>query len=218
MKTNKPFISLVVINYNGKQHLKEYFDSVYIQTLKPNEVIMMDNNSADNSVRYVKKYYPQVRIIRNPFNAGTAQGSNIAFDYCKGELVIFQSNDIRLDKNCIKALVKAMADKKVGIATSILLQYFRYQKDKSMVVDNAGGVADVYGLGMQKYPDGEYKQIPESEEVFFSYGGSFIIRRELYEQVNGMDGRYFTLNDDIDLSWRVRLLGKKVIFVKKSFI
>ena len=218
MKKNQPFVSLVVINYNGLVHLKEYFDSVYAQTRMPDEVIMMDNASADESVKFVTKHYPKVQIIKNPFNAGTALGSNIAFDYCKGDLVIFQSNDIKLDKNCVAGLVEAMSDQSVGIATSILLQYFRYKKDKQMIIDNAGGVSDVYGLGMQKYPEGRYQDLKSQEEVFFSYGGSFIIRRELFERTNGYDQRYFTLNDDIDLSWRVRLLGKKIIYVKKSFI
>lgn len=211
--------SLIVLNYNGQVHLKEYFDSVYKQTLLPDEVIMMDNASTDNSVLFVKANYPQVKIIENSFNAGTALGSNIAFRHAQGHLVIFQSNDMRLDKDCIKNLVKTLIkDNSLGIVTSILLQHKKFIEEKKQIIDNAGGISDVYGLGMQKYPSEELKQVPDQSEVFFSYGGSFIIRRKLFEKIGGFDPRYFTLNDDIDLSWRVRLQGKKIIYIKSSLI
>ncbi len=212
-------ISLIVLNYNGKKHLKEYFTSVFKQTLIPDEIIMMDNASTDDSIEYTRKNFPEVKIIKNSFNAGTALGSNIAFEYSTGDVVIFQSNDMRLDKNCVKYLIKAIEENKnIGIATSILLQHAKFIKQKKQIIDNAGGIADIYGLGMQKYPSKELKNIPDQEEVFFSYGGSFIIKRQLFKQIKGFDQRFFTLNDDIDLSWRVRLMGKKIVYVKKSII
>jgi len=215
----KPTVSLIVLNYNGKQHLREYFDSVFKQTLLPDEVIMLDNASTDDSVAYVQKNFPKVRVIKNPTNDGTALGSNIAFMESNGDLVIFQSNDLLLDKNCVKYLVDTISQNaRIGIVTSILLQYSRYKKDKKLIVDNAGGVMDVYGLGMQKYPEADYQSLQEVEEVSFSYGGSFIIRREIFLSVRGYDGKYFTLNDDIDLSWRVKLLGYNIVFCKNSFV
>ncbi|MFH2022506.1 MAG: glycosyltransferase family 2 protein [Patescibacteria group bacterium] len=215
----KPTISLIVLNYNGLQHLKEYFESVFEQSLQPDEVIMMDNASTDGSVQFVQKYFPQVKIIKNPSNDGTALGSNIAFEHTSGDLVVFQSNDLKLDERCVEYLVKTIqSDPQIGIVTSVLLKHLMVNNKKQLVIDNAGGVCDVYGFGMQKYPEAKHQNIPEIEEVFFSYGGSFIIRRKIFGQVGGYDKRYFTLNDDIDLSWRVRLLGYKIVYQKKSFV
>lgn len=214
----KDTISLIVLNYNGKDLLKEYFDSVFTQSKIPDEVIMLDNNSTDNSVSFVEKKYPQVKIIKNPINEGTAGGSNTAFTYAKGKYIIFQSNDMRLEKNCVKGLYEAItSNKNIGICTSILLKYTPDSKGIHRI-DNAGGIVDIFGFGMQKYPTKLLEEIPEQESVFFSYGGSFIIRRELFKKVKGYDERFFTLNDDIDLSWRVRLLGYNIIYTKKSLI
>jgi GT2 family glycosyltransferase len=204
--------SLVVLNYNGVDLLKEYFDSVFQQTELPDEIFLMDNHSSDCSVDFVRKHYPSVKIIISPENFGTAEGSNFAFLKTKGEFIIFQSNDIRLDKNCVKRLIETLNSKDVGICTSVLLQ------KNSTLIDNAGGIVDFFGFPMQKYPDRKIEEIPNREEVFFSYGGSFIIRRKIFEQIGGFDPRYFTLNDDVDLGWRTRLLGYKVIYDKKSFV
>lgn len=212
-------VSLVVLNYNGIVHLNEYFKSVYKQTRIPDEVIMMDNNSSDGSVEFVKKSFPKVRIIKNSFNAGTAGGSNVAFSQTTGDLVVFQSNDLRLDNHCIEFLVKALErDSSLGIVTSVLLNYYQDKMVGEHLIDNAGGIIDVYGFGMQKYPFQRIEDIPNTGEVFFSYGGSFIIRAELFKRVGGFDSRFFTLNDDIDLSWRVRLLGLRIIYDKRSIV
>ncbi len=218
-KNEEKKVSLVVINHNGQKHLREYFLSIFKQTLIPDEVLMIDNASTDDSIEYVKKYFPKVKIIANKHNSGTAEGSNIAFKHSKGDYVIFQSNDIRLDKNCVKELVKTLAkNPKIGIVTSVLINYYQYAKTHKKIIDNAGGDADIFGFGTQKYPFKKLGTIPKQEEVFFSYGGSFIIRRKIYEKVGGFDQRYFTLNDDIDLSWRVRLLGYQVVYNKESVV
>ncbi|MBI2641803.1 glycosyltransferase family 2 protein, partial [Candidatus Roizmanbacteria bacterium] len=213
-------VSLVVLNYNGLLHLKEYFDSVFKQTLIPDEIIMFDNLSKDGSREFVKENYTKVKIItEDSYNTGTAAGSNIAFSHSSGDYVVFQSNDIKLERNCIKELVRILdANKDVGIATSVLLNYYKDQKTGEHLIDNAGGIVDIFGFGMQKYPGMRRETIPESGEVFFTYGGSFIIRRSLFEKIGGFDKRYFTLNDDIDLSWRARLQGYRVMYSKKSIV
>lgn len=218
MKQNS--IAVIVLNYNGKQHLKEYFDSLLSQSLAPDEMILMDNGSTDGSVEFVENNYPQITIIEyRKKNLGTTGSSNYAFRFTKSEYVIFQSNDIRLDKDCVKELLKAIKTyPNAGIVSSVLVKYIKDEKTGKYHVDNAGGIMDQYGMGMQKYPDVPFTQIPEKGEVFFSYGGSFIIKRDLYKKVHGYDDIYFTLNDDIDLSWRVRLKGYRIFYTKKSFV
>lgn len=209
----KKTVSLVVLNYNGLEHLQEYFTSVFNQSLLPDEVFLFDNNSGDASVKFVKKKFPKVKIILEEKNYGTAHGSNIAFFHTKGDYVVFQSNDIVLDRNCVRELVQVLdRDEKIGICTSVLLNY------KTGLIDNAGGDADIFGFPMQRYPLQSIKDIPDQEEVLFSYGGSFIVRRELFQEIGGFDGRYFTLNDDVDLCWRARMQGTKIVYNKKSIV
>lgn len=207
-------VSVVVLNYNGVEFLKEYFDSLFQQSLLPDEIIFLDNASSDDSIQFVKKYYPEVITVSNPYNAGTAEGSNIAFNYANGDYIIFQSNDIRLDKNCIKELVNAMRlNEEIGICTSVLIQY-----KKPDVIETAGGVMDIYGFTSHHLYQKKIAEVPDKEEVFHCYGCSFIMRKEVFEKIGGYDHRYFTLNDDSDLCWRTRITGKKVFYSKKSIV
>ena len=217
MKRKK--VSLIVLNYNGKEHLKEYFTSVFKQTNLPDEVVMFDNLSTDGSREYVSKYFPKVKIVtEDRYNTGTATGSNIGFYHAKGDYVIFQSNDLRLDPHCVEGLVSMLTrDKKIGIVSSVLVWYHKNPQGLRLL-DSAGGMLDMYGFGMQNYPNSHLEDLPEKEEVFFTYGGSFIIRREAFKEAGGFDDRFFTLNDDLDLSWRVRLMGYKVVYTKKSIV
>ncbi len=218
-KRNKKTLSLVILNYNGTHLLKEYFDSVYRQTIIPDEIIMVDNNSTDDSVAFVKKNYPHVIIAYHHSNVGTAQGSNIGFQYTTGDYIIFQSNDIILDAHCIEYLIQTIeSDKTIGICTSVLINEKTYKKTKRQIIDNAGGVMDVYGFCMQKYYETDIRYIPQQGEIFFSYGGSFIVRKDVFEKAGGFDPRYFTLHDDVDLSWRIRLIGYRIVYNKKSFV
>ncbi len=215
----KKTISLMVINYNGKPLLNEYFTSVFAQTRVPDEVIMFDNLDTDGSAEFVRKKFPSVKIIsEDGFNTGTALGNNIAFSHTTGDFIIIQSNDIVLDKNCIKELYENInADPKIGIVSSISIRE-QNRKAGKMIVDHAGGTLDVYGFALANHALKPVKDIPEKEEVFFAYGDSIMIRREAYEKTKGLDTRMFMMNDDIDFSWRVRQFGYKIIYTKKSVI
>jgi hypothetical protein len=215
----KKTISLIVLNYNGLQHLDGYFKSVFAQTRVPDEIILFDNLCTDGSREFVKKKFPKVKIItEDRYNTGTALAINTAFKYTHGDYVILQSNDIVLDKKCVEILYKNInADPEVGIVSSITIR-FHNKKLRKFIVDQAGGLLDKFGFGMQNYPNIPIKDIPDTGEVFFAYGDSIIFRREIFKKVNGFDTRMFMLNDDIDFSWRVRQLGYKIIYTKHSFV
>lgn len=211
-------ISLIVLNHNGLEHLDEYFTSVFRQTFIPNEIILFDNGSTDGSIEYVSKKFPRVKIIKNRFNAGTAQGSNIAFNHTTSDYVIFQSNDIRLDRNCLKALIESVSrDPMIGICTSVVLYYGKDSKGKYRI-ENAGGLIDRFSFNWPAYNAKEIRTIPKVGEIFLTYGASFIIRRELFKRIDGFDEALFTLNDDVDLSWRVRLQGYRVVYTADSIV
>jgi GT2 family glycosyltransferase len=216
---DKPTVSLIVLNYNGRQHLYECFKSIFRQSKIPDEVILFDNDSIDGSIEYVKKNFPKVKIVsERGYNTGTAKGSNIAFASTKGDYVIFQSNDIRLDRYCVEELLNSIdKNKKIGICTSVNLHYLPDNKGKYFI-DNAGGWMDMFGFGIANFANQPYKSIPKNGEVFFSYGSSFIIKRKLFKKLDGFEEKFFNLHEDIDLSWRVRLLDYKIIYNKKSIV
>jgi len=204
--------SIIVLNYNGKQFLKECLDSLRDQTYKDYKVYVLDNASTDGSREYISQDFPWVGLIRASENFGTAEGSNVGVRNTSGEYIVLMSNDIRVDPKCIERLVSTLeSDGSIGICSGMLVKYAPLISGEHLI-DNAGGVIDKFGFPLLLHPDEVYrKDDSRIEEAFFSFGGGFIIRRSLFDRVGGFDPKYFTLSDDMDLSWRVRLTGHKVV-------
>jgi GT2 family glycosyltransferase len=204
--------SVIVLNYNGKQFLEECLTSLKSQSYGDYKVYVLDNASTDGSVGFIKSNFPAVEVIEAKENFGTAEGSNIGVRNTKGEYIVLMSNDVRVDRYCIENLVKTLdSDSSIGIYSSKLLKYDPDPRTGKYSIDNAGGIIDKFAFPMMLRSN-EVNREDEGgvEEVFFSCGGCFITRRELFEKVGGFDRKYFTLSDDIDLSWRIRLAGYRI--------
>lgn len=215
-----PKVAVIVLNYNGKQFLDDCLSSLKRQSLKDYQVWVLDNASSDDSIDYIKKRYPWVKVIENKRNDGTAEGSNVAARKTESEYIIFMSNDIKADKNCLKYLVETLdEDEKVGLCSSKLLRFDKDPVTGKFIIDNVGGRIDIYGfpaaIGHNEIDSGQWNNL---KEVFFSFGGSFIIRREVFEKIGEFDSKYFTLSDDMDLSWRTWLAGYRVVVNPASFV
>lgn len=215
-----PRVAVIVLNYNGKHLLKESLGSLSKQSYPNYQLYLADDCSTDDSVEFVEKKFPNVKIIKGPRNFGPAGISNYAVSKTKEEYLILMSNDMKFDKNCVKYLVETIInDKTIGICSSGLVKYEKGPQRNLHLIDNAGGELDIYGFGIPHSSGKPFVTYPKkTEEVFFSYGGSFIIPRRLFTHVGGFDDRFFGLSDDIDLSWRVRLLGYKIVVNPRSFL
>ncbi len=213
-----PFVSVVNVNWNGKEFLRKHLPS--LNNLKyPNyEVIIVDNASTDGSVEFIKKCYPSFRIVQNKENLGTAEGSNTAIKEAKGKYIFWVSNDMEFDPYILNHLVTSCeSDESIGICTVKMLRI----KNEKLVkeIDSIGADVDIFGFpvsrGINEKDNGQYDYFTE---VFFSFGGSMFIRKDLLSIIGGFDSDYFTLADDIDLSWRVHLAGYRVVVEPKAFL
>lgn len=117
-----PFVSIIIVNYNGRHLLDECFSAITKQDYPKDrfEVILVDNNSHDYSVPYVRKYYPWVRLVESDQNLGFAAGNQLGFDHAKGECIVLLNNDVNVAQNWLSELVLAAKPKKVGIVNSKL--------------------------------------------------------------------------------------------------
>ncbi|KKT76313.1 MAG: Glycosyl transferase family 2 [Microgenomates group bacterium GW2011_GWA2_44_7] len=215
-----PSVAVIVLNYNGKSLVDESLGSLLRQKYPNYQIYLADDASTDNSVEYVRRKYPKVKIIKSSRNLGPAGISNYAVARTRENYVVLMSEDMKFDKNCVSELMRGItSDSSVGICTSVLVRHDKDPNTGIYYIDNAGGELDMYGFGMQHDPWKPFDKYPkEIQEVFFSYGGSFIISRELFNEAGGFDGKFWGLSDDIDLSWRVRLLGYKIIANPRSFL
>ena len=116
-------ISIVTVNYNGKEYLKPLLDSLKLQTYPNFEIIFVDNASTDDSVNFVKKNYPAVKIVRKKKNLGFAGGNNSALPYCTGEYVALINNDMVANKDWLRNLHKSLQDNNADVIGPKILFY-----------------------------------------------------------------------------------------------
>lgn len=208
MKNKKPIVSIVIVNYNGKDLIKLILESVKeINFNHYYEVFVVDNNSTDDSQEYIKKNYPKVKLIQNKKNLGYS-GINSALKYCKGEYILFLNNDMKLDKNCINKLIETIkSDKNVAMAVPKLINFYnKTLKSGGTWVSRAFYNGHIKGNGNETI-----KEIP--------YLGVGLIKKDYVDTFGYLfDPDYFIYAEDLDLSLRMRLLGYKTMFVPNAII
>ncbi len=212
-------VAVIVLNLNGRRLLPECLRALKKQTYQNFKIYIADGYSTDGSLAYLKRQHPDIKIILTPAGQGTALSSNIAVNKVTEKLIVLMSNDIKLDRNCLSQLVKTVnIGPKIAICSAMLLKYRKDKKKNDWLVDNIGAEIDKFGLAYSRYADCCWQDISKNiHEVFASFGGCFLIRKDIYNKTGGFDPKFITLNDDIDLSWRLRLLGYKVIVNPLAF-
>lgn len=147
MTKRHPFVSILIVNYNGRHLLHDCLTSVFASSYpsKYFEVILYDNDSQDGSVEFVKKYFSQVKVLAGDNNIGFAAGNNEAYREAKGEYIVLLNNDTVVDKNWLEMLViAAKKEKNVGIVNSKLL--FSIPFVELTLQSEISLMSDVYGL------------------------------------------------------------------------
>lgn len=209
-------VSVIILNYNGKNFLNECLNSVLNSSYPNFEVVLVDNASTDDSIKLAKEKYgssPALIIIKNSANLGFAAGNNVGTSYAKGKYILFLNNDTVVEPNWLIEIVNVMdRDAKIGAAQSKLLSL----ADRK-TIDSAGDFIDYYGLSFQRglgeEDKGQYNQI---DEIFSARGAALIVRSKILAEIGAFDDDFFFCYEDIDLSWRIRLNGYKIVFVPKS--
>ena len=212
-----PLVSVIILNYNGRNLLDECLKSVLNANYPNLEIILVDNASTDGSIEIIEERYknvPFLRIIKNASNFGFAAGNNIGVSYAKGKYIVFLNNDTVVEPNWLTELVSVMEnDVKIGAAQSKLLSL----TDKKSI-DSAGDFIDYYGFSIRRggwgeKDEGQYDRI---EEIFSARGAALIVRSKVLAEIGAFDPDFFLGYEDIDLCWRIRLNGYKIVLVPNS--
>jgi GT2 family glycosyltransferase len=205
-------VSLVILNYNGKKYLKNALNSALKQDFKNKEVILVDNNSSDGSVDFVRKEFPKVKIIKNRENFGFGRGITFGIKKSKGEYVAVLNNDIILKKNWVREMMRPLSQKEVIMVASNIL----FLKKKNLT-NFGGGNVTFYGYG---YPKNFNKRRIIGKPVDTSYvpGGAMMMKKKIFERIGGFDKKFFLYLEDVDVSIRSRIFGWKVLFVPNAIM
>lgn len=116
-------ISIITLSFNGKDYLKSLFDSLRRQTYENFETVMVDNGSTDGSSEFVRKNFPEVKIVKNKKNLGFAEGNNSALPFCDGKYIALINNDMVADKDWLQRMHKAMKENNADAVGSKILFY-----------------------------------------------------------------------------------------------
>ncbi len=212
-----PLVSIIVLNYNGKNDWEECFKSLYNLNYPNFEIILVDNNSEDKSVEKIKNKYIDVKIIELKKNYGFAEGNNIGMIQAKGEYIALLNMDSVVDPNWLTELVKGVQrSEKIGIVGSKI-----YHFDNRKKINFAGSSCDKYGNTAQIYANKFDEELPIREsqtKIFYGCGASMMFKRELYKNIKLFDPIYFMYWEDVDFSWRAWICGYYVYYVPTSII
>jgi GT2 family glycosyltransferase len=210
MNNELPTVSVVVLNYNGLKHLESCFSSLLALDYPPDliELILVDNASRDDSIPFTRKTFPSVRIVETGSNLGFAAGNNFGAERATGEYVAFLNNDTRVDPRWLTELVSAvLAGRGTGlVCTASLVLNWAGEK-----IDFKTSGVNFHGFGFQPSYGKPYKPAEIApRDILFACGGSMLIDRAIFLEIGGFDPDYFAFFEDVDLGWRLWLLGYRV--------
>ncbi len=215
MNLSIPLVSVIIVNYNGKQYLKNCLSSLSAQSYPAIEIIFVDNGSGDGSVEYVKKEFPSVRIIESRKNLGFAKGNNLGIKEAGGELIATLNNDTQVTSHWLEELVSAMdSDELVGMCASKML----FMKNPGMI--NSTGISlsrsgTCWDRGIFEPDTGQYES---KEEVFGPCAGAALYRKSMLEDIGLFDEDFHAYVEDTDLAFRGRLAGWKCLYVPSAVV
>lgn len=220
MNKNKP-IAVIILNWNGHDLLNEYLPQVVATTdSSVADIIVADNGSTDKSVELLKTDFPSVKLIQFDSNHGFAQGYNLAIEQTQYKYTVLLNSDVATAPGWITPLYEYMeANPNVGACQPKLLAY--KQKDEFEYAGASGGFLDCNGypycrgriFGTVEKDQGQYDDIIS---VFWATGAALMIRSQVYLQAGGLDKYFFAHMEEIDLCWRVLLMGYDIKVIPQS--
>ncbi len=206
-KTFFPLVSIIIVNYNGKTLLETCLDSISKITYSNIEIILVDNNSTDDSIDFVEKKYPSSTIVKLSTNKGFAEPNNVGAKIAKGKYLLFLNNDTKVLKNFLTEMVNTIEkNEKISICQSLLLK-----SDGS--VDSSGDFVDKIGIVYNSK-----NLIQKTRKIFSARAASMLIRKSIFDKLGGFDEQFRFSFEDVDLCWRSWILGYESIIIPTSVV
>ncbi|TZF83828.1 glycosyltransferase family 2 protein [Pedobacter sp. BS3] len=217
-----PKVAVIILNWNGQKFLEQFLPSVYNSSYPNLEIILGDNASTDDSVAFTKQVFPRITILQNDKNYGYAGGYNHIIDRVEADYYVLLNSDVEVTENWIEPVIAMMeADPTIAVTQPKLRSY--YQRNQFEYAGAAGGYIDRYG-----YPfcrgrifdtiETDTGQYDDKAEIFWASGAALFIRSSCWKEVKGLDAGFFAHMEEIDLCWRLKNRGYKVMYCPDSVV
>lgn len=212
-------VAIVILNWNGAEMMRKYLPNVIKHSVNAT-IFVADNASTDNSLSMLAKEFPTVRTIVLEKNWGFADGYNKALEQIDAEYYLLLNSDVRVEAGWLDAMldymrknndVAACQPKLLSDLSPTLFEY----------AGACGGFIDKYGypycrgriLEELEEDHGQYNTVME---LLWATGACLLIRSADYWKAGGLDGRFFAHNEEIDLCWRLNIMGRRIVCVPQS--
>jgi GT2 family glycosyltransferase len=217
-----PKVSVVILNWNGEKFLQQFLPSVLSTTYDHFEIIVADNGSTDDSVSFLEKNYPTIRLIRFTANNGFAKGYNEALKQVESDYYVILNSDVEVQPGWLQPMVSLLENDKTIAACQPKLLSWNNRK-MFEYAGAAGGWLDKYGYPFAKgrifdICEEDHGQYDQSEPVFWASGASLFIRAAVFHELKGFDEYFFAHQEEIDLCWRIQLAGYKIYSCPASVV
>ena len=207
---NDPLVSVVVLNYNGKDMTVKFLESLKETKFSDYETILVDNGSTDRTAEHVAESFPNVKIVKNKENLGVTGGMNTGIRVSRGKYVCLMNNDMKVYPDWLGELVKvADSDEKIGIVVPMLMN-----DDKTIkligYIENSGLLLRFKVLGQGEVDNGQFPEVIELAH------GNGLVKRDVFEKAGLLDEKFFGYWDELDFCYRARRFGYKTVAATKS--
>ncbi|WP_379135445.1 glycosyltransferase family 2 protein [Paenibacillus sp. sgz500958] len=206
-------ISVIIVNYNGADYIEECIESVVAQTYTHWEIVILDNDSKDNSIELIQKY-PFVHLIKAEENHGFAKGNNLAIEKAKGEYIALLNNDATAEPDWLETMARVLDDHPdFGSCGCRILSY--YEQD---LLDSAGLVLHASGMSRGRGRNERSELYASPEEILIPSGCAALYRRQALEETGLFDEDFFCYCEDTDLGLRLQIAGWKCMYVSQAVV
>ena len=213
--------ALVILNWNGKKFLEQFLPSVIKHSADAN-VFVADNGSTDDSISFLEMNFQQVNILRSAENRGFAGGYNLELKQVKADYFVLLNSDVEVTEGWLKPVIDLLnSDKSIAACQPKIKMYAKKQLFE--YAGAAGGYIDKYGYPFCRgrvfetleEDNGQYNN---NCEVFWATGACMFLRSESFFKAGGFDEDFFAHMEEIDLCWRMKNLGYKIMYCAGSTV
>jgi GT2 family glycosyltransferase len=217
-----PLVAIVILNWNGRNYLQQFLPSVTATTYSNLKVIVADNASTDDSLAFLAAQYPAIEIIRLQQNFGFAKGYNEALKHVEADYYVLLNSDVEVTPDWLQPVIALLEKDTAYAACQPKIRAFK-QKHLFEYAGGAGGWIDAFGYPFARgrvfdICETDREQYNSTQPVFWASGAALVIKRSVFWTAGGFDEFFFAHQEEIDLCWRLQLLGYKIFCCPESVV
>jgi len=214
LNSNKPLVSIIILNYNAGELLINCIESIINSNYSNLEIIVVDNNSTDQSHIKCKKKIKQIKIIENKENHGYCEGNNIGIRKASGEFITILNPDTIVEEGWMDFLIEAYQKNGKGLYQPKILSL-----NEKSIIQSTGNYIQLFGFGYARDKGEENSnEIKNIEKIGFASGTCLFTSKLVFDEIGLLDSFIFLYLDDLDLGWRAKQLGISSFIVPNSIV